>query len=151
MMNNYFDKSEQITEGLRKSFQSVDCKMANRSCYGYTTLVNGEFAINETEAAVVQWMFGRYLVGYSFGKIAIGLEKQHVLSPTGKAKWNREAISKLLSNEKYAGAVLLQKTYVEDFFTGKQKKNVGQRERYYYKNNHEAIMSLEIFERVQDT
>ena len=55
-------------------------------------------------------------------------------------------IRKMLCNEKFAGAVLLQKTYVEDFFAGKQKKNTGQRQRYYYKHNHEAIVPLEIFE-----
>ena len=103
-------KSEQITEGLRKSFQTADCKMANRPCYGYTVDADGELVVQETEAAVVRWIFDRYLAGDSFGKIAAGLEKQGILSPTGKAKWNREAISKLLSNEKYTGSVLLQKT-----------------------------------------
>lgn len=48
-----------------------------------------------------------HLEGYSFGKIAAGLEKQGTLSPTGKGKWNREAISKLLSNEKYTSSLFL--------------------------------------------
>ena len=67
------------------------------------------------------------------------LAKKSIPSPTGKSVWNRECIRKMLCNKKYAGAVLLQKIYVEDFFTGKQKKNVGQQERYFYKNNHEAV------------
>ena len=54
-----------------------------------------------------------------------------------------------ICNEKYAGAVMLQKTYVDDFFTGKQKKNVGQFQRYLYKNNHEPIVPWSVFERVQ--
>mgnify|MGYP000847772715 CR=1 FL=1 len=103
-------KSEQITEGLRKSFQTTDCKMANRVCYGYNVWSDGELVINEIEAKVVRLIFDRYLAGDSLGKIATGLERQGVPSPTGKAKWNREAISKLLSNEKYTGLVLLQKT-----------------------------------------
>ena len=107
-MTNYIDKSNGITEGLRKSFQSTDCKMANRRCYGYITSPNGDLAVNQAEAEVVRWIFKRYLVGDSLGKIAAGLEKQGVISPTGKAKWNREAIFKLLSNEKYTGSVLLQ-------------------------------------------
>lgn len=96
---NYFEQSEKITEGLRKSFQSGDSKMANRVCYGYTVQPDGELAINEAEAKIVRWIFSRYLAGDSFGKISAGLEKHGVLSPTGKAKWNRETISKLLSNE----------------------------------------------------
>ena len=55
------------------------------------------------EAKVVSWIFERYLAGDSLGKIAAGLERQGILSPTGKPKWNREAIDKLLSNEKYTG------------------------------------------------
>jgi hypothetical protein len=43
-------------------------------------------------------------------------------APSDKAKWNREAIFKLLSNEKYAGTVLLQKTLI---FCGAQFKKDG--------------------------
>ncbi|MEG1814247.1 MAG: hypothetical protein RR337_13270, partial [Clostridia bacterium] len=71
----YKTKSEIITEGLRKSFQSVGCKMANRICYGYDTTSNGELIINEAEAKVVRFIFRRYLNGDSFGKIATALEK----------------------------------------------------------------------------
>ena len=54
--------------------------------------------------------FERYLSNDSLEKIASGLEKQRILSPTGRLKWNHEAIAKLLSNEKYTGRVMLQKT-----------------------------------------
>lgn len=39
-MTGYIDKSDQITHRLRKSFQSTDCKMANRLCYGYDKIEN---------------------------------------------------------------------------------------------------------------
>ncbi len=124
-MTNSFTKLEQITDGLRKSFRSADCKMANRTCYGYDTAEDGELTINETEATIVRWIFSRYLAGDSLGKIATGLEKQGVSSPSGKAKWSREAISKLLSNEKYTGSVLLQKTVS---YCGIQFQNDGELE-----------------------
>ncbi|HVI42094.1 MAG TPA: recombinase family protein [Anaerovoracaceae bacterium] len=139
-------KSEKITEGLRKSFQCTECKMANRVCYGYNTQSDGELIINELEAKVVRWIFDRYLAGDSFGKITAGLEKQGISSPTGKAKWNREAISKLLSNEKYTGSVLLQKTLS---FCGMQFKNDGELRQVLIKNHHESIISVQDFERVQ--
>jgi hypothetical protein len=139
-------KSEKITNGLRKSFQSTECKMANRVCYGYNAQPDGELVINEAEAKVVRWIFDRYLAGDSFGKIAARLEKQDILSPTGKVKWNREAISKLLSNEKYTGSVLLQKTLS---FYGTQFKNDGDLEQVLIKNHHEAIISVQDFERVR--
>ena len=65
---------------------------------------------NEAEAKIVRWIFDCYLVGDGLGKIVAGLQKQGIPSPTGKPKWNRESISKLLSNEKHTGSVLLQKT-----------------------------------------
>lgn len=140
------DKNTQIVEGIRKSFHSADCKMANRICYGYTTAADGELVINDAEAKIVCWIFNRYLNGDSFGKISIGLEKQEILSPTGKSKWNRETISKLLSNEKYTGSVLLQKTMS---FAGAQFKNEGELERTLIRNHHGAIISTADFEKVQ--
>lgn len=41
----------------------------------------------------------RYLAGDSLGKIVAGLEEHDVTSPTGRVKWNREAVDNLLSNE----------------------------------------------------
>ena len=65
----------------------------------------------------------------SLGAIAAELSKQQIYSPTGKAKWSREAIHKLLSNEKYTGRVLLQKTVR----TGSvQVKNEGEEVQYLY-------------------
>ena len=72
--------------------------MAQRKCYGYDTDPDGELVINPDEAAVVRWIFDRYLNGDSLGKLATGLEEQGIPSPTGKPKWNREALNKLLSN-----------------------------------------------------
>lgn len=63
----------------------------------------------------------------------------------GKPKWNREALNKLLSNEKYTGDVSLQKTFVEDLFTKKRAKNIGQMEKYLFWDHHPAIISHELF------
>jgi hypothetical protein len=145
-MTNYIDKSNVITEGLRKSFQSTGCKMANHRCYGYDISPNGDLTVNQAEAEVVRLIFRWYLAGDSFGKIAAGLEQQGVLSPTRKAKWNREAISKLLSNEKYTGSVLLQKTMS---ICRTQFKNEGELDQVLITHHHEAIISSQDFETVQ--
>ena len=107
---NIVKKSESIRVGLRKGFQDGTSKMAQRKCYGYDVEADSELVINPDEAAVVRWIFDRYLSGSSLGMITAGLEGKSILSPTGKPKWNREALNKLLSNEKYTGRVLLQKT-----------------------------------------
>lgn len=120
--------------------------MAQRRCYGYDTGPDGELVIKTDEATVVRWIFDCYLSGDSLGKIAAGLEEQGIPSPTGKSKWNRETLNKLLSNEKYTGRVLLQKT----ISVGSSKiKNNGFMDRYLYSDSHEAIISDEIFKAVQ--
>ena len=143
---NVIQKSEAIKAGLRKGFQDGSSKMARRKCYGYEVGLNGDLTVNPDEAQVVRWIFERYLAGDSLGKIAAGLERQGILSPTGKPRWNREAIDKLLSNEKYTGRVMLQKT----ISTGAvQIENDGLMERYLYAGTHEAIISDEMFTAVQ--
>lgn len=143
---NVIQKSEAIKNGLRKGFQDGNSKMAKRKCYGYMVNSDGELEINPVESKVVVWIFERYLAGDSLGKIAAGLEKQGIPSPTGKPRWNREAIDKLLSNEKYTGRVLLQKT----ISTGAvQIENDDLMARYLYTGTHEAIISDEIFTAVQ--
>lgn len=144
---NAIQKSEAIKAGLRKAFQDGSSKMAKRKCYGYTLSPNGELEINPDEAKVVHWIFERYLAGDSLGKVAAGLERLGIPSPTGRPKWNREAIDKLLSNEKYTGRVLLQKT----ISTGvAQMENDGLIDRYLYIDTHEAIISVEMFKTIQE-
>ena len=143
---NSFEKSESIKTSLRQGFQDGSSKMARRKCYGYIVGSNGQLVINSDEAQIVRWIYERYLAGDSLGKIAAGLERQGIPSPTGKSKWNREAIDKLLSNEKYTGRVLLQKT----ISTGaSQIENGGLMDRYLYTDTHEAIISDEMFMAVQ--
>ena len=143
---NVIQKSEAIKNGLRKGFQDGSSKMAHRKCYGYEVGPDGKLTVNPEEAKVVNWIFEQYLAGNSLGKIAAGLEKQGITSPTGKPRWNREAIDKLLSNEKYTGRVLLQKTVS----TGAvQIENDGLMDRYLYTDAHEAIIPDEMFMAVQ--
>lgn len=143
---NVIQKSEAIKSGLRKGFQDGSSKMARRKCYGYEIGSDGELAVNPDEAKVVCWIFEQYLAGESLGKIAAGLEKQGISSPTGRPRWNREAIDKLLSNEKYTGRVMLQKT----ISTGAaQIENDGLMDWYLYTDTHEAIISDEMFMAVQ--
>ncbi|MFQ9704527.1 MAG: recombinase zinc beta ribbon domain-containing protein [Enterocloster clostridioformis] len=48
------------------------------------------------------------------------------------------------------GDSLFQKTFTEDYLNGIRKKNEGQRPKYYVKDSHPAIISPEIFDRVQE-
>jgi site-specific DNA recombinase len=145
------NKSKNIKWGIKAGFQSGTSGYQHFTCYGYRYDTDKQMLVIEpAEADVVRMIFQLRTQGKSCGVIAKTLMEMKTLSPTGKSFWNRECIRKMLHNEKYTGSVLLQKTYVEDFFTGKQSKNLGQQERYYYKNNHPAIISMELFESVQE-
>ncbi|WP_334291572.1 hypothetical protein [Lacrimispora indolis] len=45
---------------------------------------------------------------------------------------------------------MFQKTYIEDYLTGKRKVNCGQRQRCYVTGNHKGIIFPEVFHQVQD-
>ena len=138
-------KSELITAGLRSSFRDGTSKLANRICYGYECDERGDLIVREDEADIVRQIFGHYLSGASLGQIANYLAEREIPSPTGKARWGREALGKLLRNEKYIGQIRLQKTIVQD---GKQVAN-REVDQYLYTNNHPAIITVEAFEETQ--
>ena len=143
---NVIKRSEAIRFSLQKGFQDGTSKLTRRKCFGYDVDPDGELIVNSDEAAIVRWIFDQYLDGSSLGTIAADLERKNVLSPTGRPRWNRETLNKLLSNEKYTGRVLLQKTVSAG---GAQIKNDGFMERYLCTGFHEAIISDEIFRAVQ--
>ena len=77
------------------------------------------------------------------------MEEHHIKTITGKEIWSTSTIDSILSNEKYVGDVLMQKTYTDDFLTGTRKKNKGERSMFFIENDHEPIISREDFEAVQ--
>ncbi len=139
--------NEQIKKALRNQFKEGTSKMAKRICYGYVQNENGNLIIDKEKAEIIKMVFESYLSGYSLGQISDKLYQLDIKSPTGKDKWNREAIDKLLSNEKYIGVVILQKTVSG---CGVQYVNTGFEDKYLTINSHPAIISLEIFKNVQE-
>src|SRR5699024_3191117 len=103
------------------------------------------------DAEVVRRLFEMRASGKSLSTMSDWLYEQGIPSPTGRSRWSRETISKLLKNEKYLGEVLLQKTYVKDLFSGRQVKNDGEKDQYLYQKHHPAIISRELFETVNKT
>lgn len=140
-------RSEQIREGLRRSFKSTNPKKALVKCYGYRQTQDDRLEIDETEGKVVRKIFCMYLEGFSLGRIANELAKRKIPSPTGKARWNSEAIAKLLSNEKYVGDVVLGKTVSRD---GSQVKNWNDKSKVCLVDHHPALVSKDTFERVRE-
>ena len=90
--------------------------------YGYV-LIGKEIVIHEEKADVVRSIFDDYLAGASLGKIVDLLFKKGVVSPTGKVKWTRAAVDKLLANKKYIPLVGI-KIYMDTQFEKARRCNV---------------------------
>lgn len=147
---NYSErKSGDIKWGIHAGFQAGTSKFADKSCYGYKKGCDGLLEIVPEQAEVVRNIFNWYLQGDSFHRITSKLYELQIPSPTGKEKWTAAAISKLLSNEKYTGDVILQKTYIQDFWNHTQAGNDWVLPKYLYESNNPAIISKEIFVQVQ--
>lgn len=117
---------------------------------GYRKGENDKPEIVSEEAGIVKSIYDRYLSGDSLIKIVKALESGGTLSPGGKTKWSCSTIRSILSNEKYMGDAIINKTFVSDCLTKKVKKNNGERQKFYVENNHPAIIDRSTFMRVQE-
>ncbi|GAB6084979.1 recombinase family protein [Alkaliphilus crotonatoxidans] len=140
--------SENIQWGYKRKFERGD-DFVGKMPMGYKR-INNEWIVVPEEANIIRKIYQLYLGGSTLQQIKEYLEEHQIKTATGKKTWATAVIQKILKNEKYKGDSLLQKTYTEDFITGKKSKNVGQRERYYITNSHPAIITAEIFDKVQE-
>lgn len=67
--------------------------------FGYC-MVNGEYALNASEAEAVRTIFAEYISGKSLKAIA---SKMQIPYNTGKALWNKNMVCRVLENKKYIG------------------------------------------------
>lgn len=114
--------------------------------FGYR-FVDGKFEVIPEEAEVIKMIFELYLSGLGYTKIARILIEKGIASRFGP--WSNTSVRDVLANEKYTGDMLLQKSFVEDFRTKKQRKNTGEMRRVYVRNCHEAIIDRETFDAAQ--
>lgn len=141
--------SDNIKWGIRERMREGKVCLNCTRFLGYDKDKNGKLVVVESEALIVRKIFELYLNGFGVRKIKKYLEENEIKTVTGKAVWSTSTIDRILSNEKYVGDVLMQKSFTEDFLTGKRKKNKGELEMYFIENNHEAIISRELFDKVQ--
>lgn len=138
--NESESKSALIQWGIRVRFADGSSAFANRPCYGYCRNWEGLLEIVPQEAEIVRQIFIWRREGRSLRCIAKALAGRGIKSPRGHTNWSIETIRKILNNEKYYGNVLLQKTYVSNYFTGKQSVNNGELARYLLEEHHPAVL-----------
>ena len=141
--------SENCTWGQRKRFADGKVTVPFKRFLGYDRGPDGNLVLNKDEAVIIRRIYSMFLQGMTPHGIASRLTSDGIKSPGGKDKWNAGAVRSILTNEKYKGDALLQKSYTVDFLTKKKKVNEGEIPQYYVEGNHEAIIQPEIFELVQ--
>lgn len=124
--------------------------IAFSKCLGYKyNYKTKTMEINKEEAEIVKYIFNRYCEGMGATNIAKELTKSKYKTPRGSNKWCESTIRGILKNEKYKGEVLQGKTFTLDPISHKRLSNMGEVDKYYTENHHEAIISKEIFDKAQ--
>ena len=141
--------SKNIKLGLQYRYQQGQVKFNTTRFLGYDSDDEGTLIINQEQAKVVRRIFKEYLEGKGTGRIARGLMNDKIPTGSGKLKWSGDSINRIISNEKYMGDALLQKTYTVDFLTKTRVENDGTVPQYYIEDNHEPIVSKETFHLAQ--
>lgn len=142
--------SANVKWGKARSAKEGNVPFHYKNFLGYRKGADGKPEIDPEEAETVRFIYERFLAGDSLGGIAQKLEDMQIPSPKGKAVWSMTTIQSILSNEKYKGDAVINKTYIKDCLSKKVMVNNGERPKYYIENNHPAIIDAVTFGRVQE-
>ena len=126
---------------------------------GFDKDEDGNLVINDDEADTVRLCFYLFIAGFQLSEIAelltemgrkTGFNKQHNkkpgVEPEYNTNWTSNSVLDILRNERHCGDVLARKTFTPNFKNHKSKKNRGERQQVKKYDNHEAIVSREVFE-----
>ena len=116
--------------------------------YGYR-LEKRQLIIVPEEAAVVKYIFQEYLAGRGKQDLAQELNERGIKRSKGSGAWHFETIGYILSNPTYTGNQIWQKTYKTDVLPYEERRNKGERPKYYAEDCCPAIISQADFDQVQ--
>ena len=144
--------SESISSNVRWGVQKrmLDGTFISSSVpYGYE-MFHGQLRILPSEAQFVKWIFQAYLSGLNAQSIAEQMNQAYaLLGIENTRKWHNTTILYILSNERYIGDSLWQKTYATDSLPTRQIKNTGSKTQYYIEHTHTPIIDRDTYSAVQ--
>lgn len=148
-------KSESMNWSLRERFKNE--RLLVPDVYGYCRERDpvgrydkkAKLEIVEEEAKVVRFIYNAFLAGYTLSGISEILNECGIPTKTGKHEWHEATVRYILMNERYCGNILTWKTFTADIFEHTKRRNNHDRDQYLYENDHEAIVTPEMYEAVQ--
>ena len=142
--------SKNVTWTFRKKFEEGQVPFRYSQMLGYRKGTDGNPEIVPEEAVIIEDIFELYLSGKTIREVADIVKNKYPVIPNGKKiNFSLGAIQAILTNEKYCGDAILQKTVTIDCITKTRRKNTGEAPMYYVRDNHPAIIDRDKFNRVQ--
>lgn len=141
-----YSASENQKWRIKKAFEEGRTTLGKMLGY---RLKDGILTVVPEEAEIVRQIFEDYLSGMGENAIAKKLIRMGIAPMRSERLWNRTSIRRILTNEKYCGNMLLQKTYTENYISKKTIENRGERTQYLVENSHEAIIPKAMFDAAQ--
>lgn len=137
--------STNVTWGIRARMREGSYRWYRKGLLGYKMNENDELVIDEEGAKTVKLIFEEFLLGYTYREIIKHLEELGYKNGKGETKWDVNSIHRVLTNEKYCGDIIFQKTYCNNYLTHERKINKGEKEQYYLPHHHEPIIDKATF------
>ena len=141
--------SENVRWGKQQAMREGKATIFYPSLLGYKKGEDGKPVIVPEDAETIRYIYKSYLAGKSLRSICDELTAGGYRNASGMVNWLAPTIKSILTNEKYCGDVLMQKTFIDNCISKKAIPNTGQRPMYLIQNHHEGIVSREIFDAVQ--
>ncbi len=158
LINDWYSKD--ISRKIKSSIWARKEKgmfMASIAPYGYKKSKQDKhkLIINKTQARVVKRIYKEYSKGKSISEIVKQLQDDNIQSPNNNSnngevryKWREETIRRILSNKIYLGHIEYGKR-INLSYKSKKVKYIPQEEWKIAYNTHEAIITQELFDKVQ--
>lgn len=141
--------SGNIVWGIRQAMREGRVSYQYSRWYAYQKGADGRPEIIPEQAEVVRRIYDQYIAGASLRQIKDYLEAGGILNVEGAAEWTISSIKGILTNEKYCGDALLQKTFIQECISKKVIRNTGQLPQYLIQNCHKGIVDRQLYDTVQ--
>ena len=135
--------SQNMKWSIRRKMKS-GCYTPHSAPYGYV-INNGKLVIDIDEAKIVLEIFSNYLKGHGTQSVAEYINSKYSINPPLSVS----TVRYILTNERYTGDSLYQKTFTPDIIGSHHRPNKGECDMYYANDTHESIVSKEEFNAVQ--
>lgn len=141
--------SENVKKGLKMKMKRGEL-VGFQGCMGYDyDKQTKSISVNHEQAEVIRYIFDRYVAGFGATIISRELNERGIKTQKGN-DWTNGSIIRIIKNEKYAGDLLMGKSYTVDPISKRRLANNGEEDKYYIKDHHEAIVDRETFDAAQE-